>query len=112
MKKSFILFVTLSAVMVLAVYQLFIIENNQLRENLTIEQIQYTQAKYHFNFAKILIKKLNIDSSVTKKVTFDGIENYTIIATIDNNEKNTTVFLQVRSQLNERIQINQEFILN
>ncbi len=109
-KKSFILFITLSAIMMISVVQLFFIENEQIKENMSIEQIQFTQAKYHMQFAKKLIEKIDVDATVTDKISIDGIVGFNINGILSDDK--SRVILLVQSINNPKISISQTVMLD
>lgn len=111
-KNAFVLFITIGVVLILALLNIFIVENSQLRQNLSVQQIQFTQAKYHFDFAKKLLKQLAVDLNVTKTVDFDGIIGYEVKAEIFKEGSNTKAFLKVQATNNEHIKITQIFSLD
>lgn len=111
-KNAFVLFITIGAVFLLGLLHLFIVENSQLRENLFVQQTQFTQAKYHFDFAKKLLKQLEIDPSVTKTINFDGIIGYEVKAEIFKDGSNTKAFLKVQATNDKHIKITQIFALD
>ncbi len=104
-KKAFILFITLSAVMMISVVQLFFIENEQIKENMSVEQIQFTQAKYHMQFVKELIDKIDIDTSVTEQISIDGIIGFEVNGKVS--EDKTFMIVQMQSVNNPKISISQ-----
>lgn len=111
-KNAFVLFITIGVVFLLGLLNLFIMENSQLREKLSVQQIQFTQAKYHFDFAKKLLKQLAVDPNVTKNINFDGIIGYKVNAEIFKDGSNTKAFLKVQATNNEHIKITQIFSLD